>query len=86
MIIGMSEVMNALRSIASTTSYEKERSSKEHVIILQHSVNLGLAERGERKASVFPSKKEESTICFQNKLLQINLASCYNRTGNGYLC
>lgn len=64
----MSDVINALRSIASTTSCEKERSLKERVIILQHSVNLLLAERGERKASVFPFKKKESTICFQNKL------------------
>lgn len=30
MIIGMSEVINALRSIASTTSYEKKGSLKEH--------------------------------------------------------
>lgn len=56
-----------------------------NTIILQHSVNLLLVERGERKASVFSSKKKESTMCFENKLLQINLASCYNRTGNSYL-
>jgi len=84
-MIGKSEVINALRSIASTTSCETERSLKEGVAILQHSDNLLLVERGERKASVFPSKYKESTICFQNKLLEINLASSYNRTGNSYL-